>query len=182
MKAAIKERYSRVTVDRYVERDLVGFPVELFYSVEKEVCPETGDTFFTIPNLPGLIAAACVARVLMPQKLCGKEIKSLRRALELTGKQLAEKLDVREETLSRWENDKEPMGSASEKLLRLQVGIAFKNTIGFEFKERSILDLQISPVRLPTDEVCVHLQLKHESIQKPDEGVWREPEEDKQAA
>src|SRR5271166_1593132 len=36
-------------------------------------------------------------------------------------RELAAKLEVREETVSRWENEKEPIGATSEKLLRLIV-------------------------------------------------------------
>jgi len=39
--------------------------------------------------------------------------------LKWTTRELAGRLGVREETVSRWEHDREPIGPGSEKLLRL---------------------------------------------------------------
>ena len=145
--------YRREILPSYIERDLLAFPVELIDSVEREVCPASNEVNITIPNLPGLIAAACVARVLLLQKLNGKEIKCLRKALELTGRELAERMDVREETVSRWEHD-EPMGPASEKLLRLRVALKLKDRVALTIDDKGITEIierQIEAVRTPDD-------------------------------
>ena len=63
--------------------------------------------------MEGLRAAMAVTRVNDPLKLNGREIRFLRKALGYTGKELAEKMQVTAESVSRWENDKElmrPMG------------------------------------------------------------------------
>lgn len=150
-----KRRYQRETLGSYVDRDLLGFPVELIDSAVKEI--EDGEMSITIPNVPGLIAAACVARVLLPQKLCGKELKSIRKALELTGKELAAKLNVREETLSRWENERDPIGPTSEMYFRMFVVLQFKDRIGFEVDQKALMDVKIEPVRLPNDRPQIRL-------------------------
>lgn len=72
-------------------------------------------------NLEGLIAAVAIARVAAAQELSGNEIRFLRKALGWSSRELAAKLEVRDETVSRWENEKEPIGATSEKLLRLIV-------------------------------------------------------------
>src|SRR5581483_8752737 len=67
--------------------------------------------------------AVAIARVKLPVKLKGRDIRFLRWAMELTGRNLAKKLEVAAETISRWENDHDPINPASEKLLRLLVGV-----------------------------------------------------------
>jgi transcriptional regulator with XRE-family HTH domain len=66
-----------------------------------------------------VIAAAAIARATHPQKLSGREIRFLRKALKWSAKKLGEVLDSKPETVSRWEHDRLPMSSNSEKLLRL---------------------------------------------------------------
>ncbi len=74
------------------------------------------------PNLEGLIAAVAVARVLNPLKLRGTEIRYLREALEMTGQEMGEKVvKVLPFQISKWENNKEPIGAQSETLLLLFV-------------------------------------------------------------
>jgi DNA-binding transcriptional regulator YiaG len=68
-----------------------------------------------------MLNAAAVLRAIMPQKLNGGEIRGLRKLIELSAKELAKQFDVREETISRWENDRTPIPLANEKLLRLTV-------------------------------------------------------------
>ncbi len=74
-----------------------------------------------IPDLPGLMAAVAVTRATEPLKLNGKEIRFLRKCLGDSAKALAERLDVTEETVSRWENGHLAIGNATERLLRLEV-------------------------------------------------------------
>jgi len=68
--------------------------------------------------MQGLIYAAAVSRVMNEQKLKGRDIRFLRKALDLPSKELADRLEVAQETMSRWENDKAPIGPENEKLLR----------------------------------------------------------------
>src|SRR5262245_41966797 len=84
---------------------------------------EDGEQTIEIPKLRGLLAAAAVARCLMPIRLRGWEIKAMRKIMKLTLAELAKRLDERTatETVSRWESEAQPMGSYVEKLLRLLV-------------------------------------------------------------
>jgi len=105
---------------------LLGLPgVVLVNAVTETVCTRCGQVEgITIPNPAGAIAAAGIARVMHPVKLTGAELRAVRRAAGRTAKDLAAVLDVRAETVSRWETGAEPIGSANEKLARLALGNA----------------------------------------------------------
>jgi transcriptional regulator with XRE-family HTH domain len=68
-----------------------------------------------------LIAAVAIGRSKADRKLSGQEIRFLRKALDETAKELAEHLDVTEETVSRWENDRLAISNSVERMLRLRV-------------------------------------------------------------
>lgn len=100
--------------------DEFGIPLRLLDAVEEEVCEKCGKRIsIAIENTVGLIAAVAISRATHPDKLAGREIRFLRKALKWSAKQLGEVLDSKPETVSRWENGRLPMTSNSEKLLRL---------------------------------------------------------------
>ncbi len=104
------------------EEELLGLNgVVLIRSVHRRVCDGCGECLLSIPNLTGLIAAVALVRAMQPWPVAGKDIAFLRQAMELTGRELAEALGVAPESLSRWENDKQPMSATAEKALRLMV-------------------------------------------------------------
>jgi putative zinc finger/helix-turn-helix YgiT family protein len=51
--------------------------------------------------------------------LNGKEIRFIRKQMHLKAVEFAKMLDVTKVTISRWENNKEKIGQASDKLIRL---------------------------------------------------------------
>lgn len=110
--------------DFYQDDGLIGLSnVILVKSVKVTACEECGhEESVSVPDVEGLEAAVAVARVTLPIKLTGQEIRFLRRALGLLSKDLAEELQVREETMSRWEHDDSPINPKDEKLLRILVG------------------------------------------------------------
>ena len=71
----------------------------------------------------------------------------MRKALKWTARELAARLGVREETISRWEHDREPIGPGSDKLLRLMaVELLAENAPAMEPDRRSILvNMRIKP-------------------------------------
>ncbi len=145
----------RVLLREYRDPRL-GLPgVVVLDAVEEHRCVKCGTVAgIGFPNLVGLFAAAAVARVLNPTKLSGEELRSLRRALDMTGKQLAAALGVRLETVSRWENDKEPVGPTSEKLLRILVGLALNaqaHLIPFDTAAIVDMDLAARPSGQPVE-------------------------------
>ena len=105
-----------------------------------------------IPDLEGLRAAMAVKRVNDPLKLNGTEIRFLRKALGYTGKELAEKMQVSAESVSRWENNKELMRPIGEKLLRLIVGgMLASKAPALDFDSDEIVNMHIQSVRAQED-------------------------------
>jgi DNA-binding transcriptional regulator YiaG len=136
------------TQDVYKD-DLLGIPVIILHAAVQEKCVACGAVLATvIPDLDGLIAAVAVTRAMEPAKLTGVEIRFLRKAIGLTGKALAEALEVKPETLSRWENGKDVMGPTSEKLLRMvTAGVLGKKAPAVDIDLPSIVDMRIQSVR-----------------------------------
>jgi DNA-binding transcriptional regulator YiaG len=101
--------------------DALGLPNVTLIGIAQELyCRDCGESLgVSYPNLEGILAALALGRAQTPQKFGGEEIRFIRKALKWTTRELAGRLGVREETVSRWEHDREPIGPGSEKLLRL---------------------------------------------------------------
>jgi DNA-binding transcriptional regulator YiaG len=158
----------RTRVPEYRTRDF-GIPLLLVNAAySEEFCPECEQLLeISIPNPNGLVAAAALYRVTLPQKLVGSEIRFVRKALGYSAKKLSEALDATPETVSRWEHDKQPMGPTAEKLLRLIVGANLVSRAqAIAFDPQQILDMKINAVREPGAEIEVGLELVR--FKKPD--------------
>lgn len=129
--------------------DLMGVPLLLLDSARE--IQQDGETAVTVPDPEGLEAAVAVARITMPPKLNGQEIRFLRRAIGQKANSLADFLDVAPETFSRWENGKDPISQNPERILRLRVFHCLKDKApGIAAKANDILDLKIVPFRDPS--------------------------------
>jgi transcriptional regulator with XRE-family HTH domain len=107
---------------------LPGIEVVLHDVADRIVCEACGRESVHVPNRRGLIAASAILRVLEPYKLNGREIRFLRKAIGWSATELAKWLEVTKESVSRWENDKQPMTSALEKLFRCAVASNLRTT------------------------------------------------------
>lgn len=127
----------------------LGVPVLIKHGISNIYCPKCKLSEMSVPDMAGLVAAAALALASAPYKLNAQEIKFLRKSIGLPAKALAESLDVAPETISRWENDKQVIGDAQERLLRLQVvsKLAAKAP-GVSVTLEDILGLKINPLRL----------------------------------
>jgi transcriptional regulator with XRE-family HTH domain len=97
-----------------------------------------------VPDPEGLEAAVAMTRIIRASKLSGTEFRSLRRACDLRAIELAEYLEVRPETISRWENDKEAIGPQFDKMMRFVVGsILADRAPGVPFDKQVITRMQI---------------------------------------
>ncbi|MSP00875.1 MAG: helix-turn-helix domain-containing protein [Acetobacteraceae bacterium] len=103
------------------EMDLGGLTVRLVNTVIRDACDRCDEATIEVPDLEGLAKAAALARALTPFRLAGKEIRFLRRALDMTGREFAEAMELTPETVSRWETGLRGVGGDSEKLLRHNV-------------------------------------------------------------
>jgi len=78
----------------------------------------TGGKDPTVEQLHRAIALA-VAR--KPARLTGPEVRFLRKVLGWSGVDFARHIGVSPEIVSKWENDREAIGAANDRLLRLLV-------------------------------------------------------------
>jgi DNA-binding transcriptional regulator YiaG len=116
------QRAGPARLDEYDATALVGLKI-VVHGAALERIDESGEASVELPKLRELMATAAVVRCLVPIRLRGSEIKAMRKILGWTLAELAKKLGDRTapETVSRWENEVQPMGGFAEKLLRLLV-------------------------------------------------------------
>ncbi|RFB78596.1 helix-turn-helix domain-containing protein [Methylovirgula sp. 4M-Z18] len=110
-------------VDQFEAIDLKApFKVVLHNSVKVTVDKTTREPVsYRIPDLDGLLRAVVIARILHPRKLFGPDIKFLRKAVSLKQKELASKIELSVEHLSRCESSTQVLAPSTEKLLRIFV-------------------------------------------------------------
>jgi DNA-binding transcriptional regulator YiaG len=95
-------------------------------------CPKCKNVDPIIPNMRGLMRFLALAVLEKPWRLSGDEIRYLRKYLRMTGEQFASHLGVDKTTLSKWENDRDPVGEPSDRLIRaitLTMGEGLKASI-----------------------------------------------------
>lgn len=95
-----------------------SFKIVLLNSVRSGYNETTGEKEFEIPDYQGLLKKVAVTRAAHSLKLTGGDIRFLRKTLGLKSKDLAEKLDISPEHLSRCENEEKTLSANSEKVLR----------------------------------------------------------------
>lgn len=154
---------SEKTLPVYDATVLVGLRTTVFDAAIERV-EDDGEVTIELPKLQELLAAAAVARCLMPIKLRGAEIKTMRRLMKMTHAELAERLDPKTaaETVSRWESEAQPMGGYAEKVFRLVVCEQLKNDApGVNYNASMIAHLAVlDPWKAD------------ESFQVPPVGLW----------
>lgn len=84
-------------------------------------CPNCGEEEIAIPDLEGLNRVIARWLAEKPGRLTGAEVRFCRKVMGWSGRAFALLIAVTPETVSRWENDKEPIGSIAERLLRVLV-------------------------------------------------------------
>lgn len=111
---------STYVADEFEAED-IGAPFKVvLHDAVKVTVNEFGECLsYAIPDLEGLIAAVVIARILHARKLFGADIKFIRKAICLKQKDLASKLEMSPEYLSRCETGANVMAPSSEKLLRI---------------------------------------------------------------
>lgn len=147
--------------------DLGGVVVKVINAVVVQTCANCGEEMTAIPDMEGLARATAIARALNPVCLQGREIKFMRRALDMTQKEFAEAMDLSAEHVSRWENDHKGVGEASERLVRHNIcALLYKNVLTRAYDPaviarmgfRKLVDGKVLPpiemvrVRAPSDE------------------------------
>jgi DNA-binding transcriptional regulator YiaG len=85
-----------------------------------------------IPDVNDLMRALAWHLATQKYRLSGEDVRFLRKYLKMSGVDFAKLLGVDKSTLSKWENDDDPIGTANERLIR-SVTLA----LGDGLKERS---------------------------------------------
>lgn len=86
-------------------------------------CQKCGAYEVAIEKLSPLQRAIVRAVILKPHRLAGEEIAFLRHHLGLTGRELARTMGVTPAALSRWEQNRDPIGGVSDRALRMLVAL-----------------------------------------------------------
>lgn len=136
-------RVKAVLLPEY-ETEVGGLKVRLLNAVVREVCEDCGDATVEIPNLEGMVKTVAVARALLPIRLRGSDVRLMRQALDMNGRQFAAAMELTPETVSRWESGERGIGGYSEKLLRHNVCALL---------HRQVPELDYDPAEITTMEI-----------------------------
>lgn len=138
-----------------------SFKVVLINSAEQHQGEKGPEVY--IPDYQGLIKKVAVTRAAHPVKLQGGDIRFLRKTLGLKAKDLAEKLDVSPEHLSRCEAGDKILSPNSEKVLRslvlLEAVYVLKKAVDDSTQERPKLQKNISKLLDALNEVVSRLKI-----------------------
>ncbi len=140
-----KNECQEVVLETYDASSLVGIRTLVSNAAIRRIS-STGEETIELPKLNELLAAAAVARCLLPVRLSGRELKALRKILGLTLSEMAERLDQRTavETVSRWESGSQPIGPYVEKVIRLVVCEELKDrTPGVSYVGKLIAEMKV---------------------------------------
>ncbi len=163
----------RTVKPEHVE-DLGGLVVKVLNAVVVQRCSSCSDEMTGIPDMQGLARAAAMARALNPARLLGKEVRFIRRALDMTQKEFAEKMELSHEHVSRWENDHRGVGGMGEKLVRHNACALLHREGICEYDPKVIANMQFIPPPVngmpPIEMVRVRLQHRVDD----DETMWSE--------
>lgn len=137
-----RDAFKEKLIERY-KYELLGIPV-FVVNAAIQYTDSDGESYVGIPDEEQLIAAMAVARCLLPKKLTGNEIRFLRKALGLSQKEFAERMEIDPATASRWEGNGQALGGFAEKVLRYLVcNTLSEKAPGVDYDPKRIADLKI---------------------------------------
>jgi len=109
-----------------------GLSGVILMGVELIECDACQNVDPIIPDVNDLMRALAWHLTTQKYRLSGEDVRFLRKYLKMSGVEFARILGVDKSTLSKWENDEDPIGTANERLIRSLV-----LTLGDGLKERS---------------------------------------------
>ncbi len=89
--------------------------------IELIKCKHCGNEDPIIPALDDLFRTIALALVTKPYRLAGEEVRFLRKHMGLTGDGFSRLLHIDKTTLSKWENNDDPVGTQSDLAIRMMV-------------------------------------------------------------
>jgi DNA-binding transcriptional regulator YiaG len=133
------------------EETSLGLPysISIRDSVRAKVDEKTKEIISTkVPNFEGLVAAFIMLRIIVANKLLGAEVRFFRKSLGLNGREFAKVMNVKPETVSRWESeDGKGINEKDERLLRIYMGAVNAEKVPhFPFSTLKIMQLGLKSV------------------------------------
>lgn len=133
----------------YVES---GLPNVVLVGVNVRRCPSCGHHELVLPRVAELHRTIAHAILRKPARLSGAEVRYLRKYLGWSGADFARHVGVDPSTVSNWENDKDPIGPTSDRLLRLMVAhsapvddYSLEELTKIENERRPAIHLRVTP-------------------------------------
>jgi putative zinc finger/helix-turn-helix YgiT family protein len=84
-------------------------------------CPNCGNVEPIIPRAKALMRTLALAVIHKRGALCGEEVRFIRKHIRWKSIDLAKFLGVDKTTVSKWENNENPVGPSNDRLIRLLV-------------------------------------------------------------
>jgi YgiT-type zinc finger domain-containing protein len=110
-------RAARRSRGNYLFRES-GLKNVVLVDVDIMKCDKCGNEDPTIPRMDDVMKTIALALITKPFALCGEEIRYLRKYLGMSGDTFASYLHTDKSVLSRWENNRESVGSKTDLLIR----------------------------------------------------------------
>jgi putative zinc finger/helix-turn-helix YgiT family protein len=98
-----------------------GLPNVWLDGIEVRRCSVCKEQVEVIPSVEKLHRAIGLVVVKKPARLTGAEVRFLRKLLGYSGADFARHIGVDPTVVSKWENDQQPIGEQSDRLLRMMV-------------------------------------------------------------
>jgi DNA-binding transcriptional regulator YiaG len=98
-----------------------GLDYVILCGIELIKCKHCGNEDPIIPGMDDLFRTIALALVTKPYRLAGEEVRYLRKYMGLTGDGFSRLLHIDKTTLSKWENNDDPVGTQSDLAIRMMV-------------------------------------------------------------
>ncbi len=132
----VEMKVRKATLAKPYRYDLTGLKNLHLDGIDVYQCPRCGGQAPSIPRLPELHRAIALQLIGSGEHLTGEEIRFLRKWLGFSGVRFAQLMGFSLEHLSRVEHGHKPLGTSSDRLLRVLALTAARKT---EFSEVSKL-------------------------------------------
>ncbi len=113
-----------VTAERRTYRyNESGLSNVVLLGIDVADCPKCGNSDVIIPRMAKIHRAIAQAIASSPSRLTGEQLRFLRKHLGLSGEEFARYLHTDRTKISKWERGEDPIGPATDRLVRLLVGV-----------------------------------------------------------
>jgi len=147
------EKDAKVVRGSYAYKEC-GLSNVTLQGIELVRCEHCGNEDPIIPRINDLTRGLAVAVISKPYRLQGEDIRFLRKYLRMTGDEFARLIDVDKTTLSKWENNDDPIGTQSDRLVRM---MALALGDGLQEKLDEIIRISFPKIRRTQQRVRIQI-------------------------